>query len=341
MTCCNERESRRTGLAVAVALMGAACLATDGPGNLVPPTADEDPLVPQIAMAVAGHTRAVHVRTVGDPTRPVLLVLHGSMSDSRAYLPLAALSDRYFVVFWDQRGSGLSERIAREELGFDGVIDEIDRIKALYSPDAPVTLIGHSWGAVYAAMYLAARPAFVAQAVLAEPFGLKGEFTNAIQGDTLNVFTSAMADEVWLKDILAPRDHESLDYQGLLVLTSAVRNYFCDSAHLPPWPVWRVGAFAEIVHNELLMKGSSFDYDFTPGLDRFPRKVLLVGSECSTIGYAFQERYHRALFADAEVLHIEDAGHRLIVEQFDAFLAGVKAYLTGYQDGASPREVLP
>lgn len=309
------------------ALGCAGCLDTGDPGMLVPPTADQDPSLPQVALEVAGHTRAVHVRTFGEPGRPVILVLHGSLGDSRPYLPLQALSDHYFVVLWDQRGNGLSERITEEELSWDSVVEEIDAIKALYSPDRPVSLIGHSWGAAHAAMYLGQRPESVHKAVLLEPLGLRAEFSQAIIDQTLNIFTEVMADEVWLNDILAPVDHESLDYKALLVLESAVLDYYCDNENLPPWPVWRAGGYVEILHNRMITNGGRFDYDFTDGLAEFPRKVLLVGSECSTIGWEFQEAHHRPLFRDAEVLRVPNAGHRLLTEQFETVLRGVRSYL--------------
>lgn len=92
------------------------CLDASSSGALVPPTADEDYALPQISMEIAGHTRAVHLTTYGVATQPVLLVLHGSLADHRALRPFQVLSERYFVVMWDQRGNGLSERITQEDL---------------------------------------------------------------------------------------------------------------------------------------------------------------------------------------------------------------------------------
>lgn len=74
-------------------------LDTETPGALVPPTADQDPSLPQILVDVAGHTRALHLRTFGDPERPVLLVLPGGPgTDFRLLLPLQELSDRYYGI---------------------------------------------------------------------------------------------------------------------------------------------------------------------------------------------------------------------------------------------------
>jgi hypothetical protein len=60
----------------------------EAPGNLVPPTADLDPLLPQLKITVAGHNRAIHLQTFGNPDNPPLFILHGGPgADFRIFLP--------------------------------------------------------------------------------------------------------------------------------------------------------------------------------------------------------------------------------------------------------------
>ena len=76
-------------------------------GALVPPTADQVPTLLQLSVTVAGHRRALHLQTFGNPNQPVLFALPGGPgADFRLLLPLKALSDRYYVVLWDPRGTG-------------------------------------------------------------------------------------------------------------------------------------------------------------------------------------------------------------------------------------------
>jgi pimeloyl-ACP methyl ester carboxylesterase len=89
---------------------------------LVPATVADDPDLPQIQITVGGSTRGIHLETFGNPSKPKLFILHGSVGDFRAWLPYQILADKYFVVMWDQRGTGLSERISKREITNENMI---------------------------------------------------------------------------------------------------------------------------------------------------------------------------------------------------------------------------
>lgn len=300
-------------------------------GKLVPPTVDQNPKLSSLAIEVSGHTRLIHYETFGDSANPALFIMHGSLSDMRAYLPMQELKDKYFVVLWDQRGNGLSERVTEPELRYDAMVEEIQAVKSQFSPERQITLMGHSWSAVFAAMYLGKHPQDIKQAILMEPFGLKSEFMEQVD-IPLNLTAKGYLDMMYSSKYMTPKDHETLDYQMLAVLCSGVRDYFCDMDHLPPWPVWRVGGYALIVWEKHLLNGTKYDYDFTTGLSAFTGEVLLVGSSCSPIGYEFQQKYHQQLFQQAQVLRIENSGHRIITEQYETLIDGLRNFLTEYKN---------
>jgi proline iminopeptidase len=257
-------------------VMLAACQPADAPLRLVPPTADQDPQLPQIEIIVAGHPRKIHLETFGNPANPVLLILHGSLGDYRVFLPYQVLADRYFVVMWDQRGNGLSERIPKEEIGAPYVVEEIDRVKERFSPDRPVTLFGHSFGAMYAALYISARPQNVRQAILAEPAGLNAEGMQEAMKTSrnINILDEKYVERSWQNAFLSPSDHEQLDYRGLTLLQGNETLYYCDQKNKPDWPNWRVGAYYDLVRVRKMMKGTRWDFDFAYGLKNFPGTVL-------------------------------------------------------------------
>jgi proline iminopeptidase len=305
------------------------CMHTDVPGGLVPPTVIEDEKLPSITISVAGAERSIHFRTFGDDTNPPLFILHGSLSDMRAYLPLQIFSDKYYVVLWDMRGNGLSERVPKEELSPHAMVEEIESVRRLFAPHRRITLFGHSWSAVFVALYLGKYPENVEQAVMAEPFGL----TSAIQQHAdvpMNLISEGYLDMAFASGIMTPKDHESLDYMMLAMLHSGVRDYFCDVDHLPEWPVWRVGGSALLPWEGSIIDGGAWSYDFSKGLDDFPRTVLLIGSSCSPIGYSFQTEYNASVFPSAETAEIKNSGHRIVTEQFDQLVETMKGYLSQY-----------
>jgi len=157
------------------ALLLFGCEKIDDLGVLVPPTVDQDPNLPSVSVNVAGRQRLIHVRTFGNANNPVLFVLHGSFTDTRAYRNICeSLSDKYYVVIWDQRGCGLSERITEDEFTLETAVDEINAMKNIYSPTSKVTIIGQSWSGGLATLYTSKNPEKVEQLLLIEPMPLTG-----------------------------------------------------------------------------------------------------------------------------------------------------------------------
>ena len=80
----------------------------DQPGALVPLTVDQDPGL----LAISVNDTHLHSEAFGDPNDPMVIFLHGGPgSDYRNGMKVVNLIyDQYYVVMYDQRGSGLSKR---------------------------------------------------------------------------------------------------------------------------------------------------------------------------------------------------------------------------------------
>lgn len=324
---------------IAAALLLAALASCTIPifnsGPLVPLTADQNASINRMQITVAGKTRWIHYETSGNSSKPVLMVVHGSAADSRAYSVLSYLSDKYYIVFWDQRGAGLSERITKEEYSWKYVVDEIKAVKNAFSPNNPVTLVGHSWGAAYIPLYISTHPADVAQAVLAEP---GPALNNTIFQKTINtLFTLNLAEPVYndievMNDYITAWDHEQMDYRYLMNLHNPMLNYFKDKTKIPDWPIWRPGAYLEYIRQSLIMAEPD-NFNFASGLQAYttPVQILAAPSAYSALGYDFQVNNHKGLFVDANVTLIEDSGHRMFTEQPGKVITAIRGYLSEYQ----------
>ena len=100
-----------------------------------------------------------HCLTAGDPSRPLLLMLHGFPEYSGAWEEmLERLSDEYFCVAPDQRGYNLSAKPegASEYTG-GKLARDAAAILTCFAPRARA-VIGHDWGASVAYALTFARP---------------------------------------------------------------------------------------------------------------------------------------------------------------------------------------
>ncbi len=302
--------------------------------GLVPPTVVDDPALPSLSIRVAGRERRVHVRTFGTPGRHVVLAMHGSLADGRYLLMLEPLADEHFIVVWDQRGNGLSERLdGPDEYTAEAIVEEVDALADHFSPGRPVGLIGHSFGGMYASLYVGRRPDRVDHLALLEPGGLNGAifgptYPSLIRVDLLGPGLNSM---FWQNEVLSPSTHERLDLRALMALQGEnTPGYFCDPKRPPEIPLWRPGGHVDLLRSALLQgRGApgTFDYDFTVGVDRFQGPVVLVGGSCSLLGPEYQRQYHLPFFPRGRVITIEGAGHRFPTEKPAETMSLLRAFL--------------
>jgi len=296
----------------------------------------EDPSLP--AETVAGVR--LHMRVVDGPdSAPTIIVLHGGPGgDFRSLQALDALSDHYRVVFYDQRGAGLSERVPARMLSLDGHLDELRAVIERVSPDAPPILIGHSWGAMLATAYLGQHPGDVQAAVLIEPGYLDEDgYTDwKTQSRTYQsgfaylrdaVLTGFRAQHVAGPDPAAPHDYLIGQMVGVFV-NHPENPYHCGAGYTAPG--WRFGGLS----SETWDAAPKDEFErLTTNASAFPGPTLLLAGACNDwIGAPLQQD-HLALFHDADLQVIPDAGHDVIWDNPTASLDAIRTFL----DGQSPR----
>ena len=282
-----------------------------------------------------------HAETFGNDTNQTVIVIHGGPgNDYRYLLPLKDLADEYFVVFYDQRGTGLSPRVDEEEHSLEISLKDLADIADYYSPDKQVYLIGHSWGAMLASGYMAQNPGRVSKAVLAEP----GMLTSEKASEYLEAFKIKMS---WkgikaLVRILFESFHVKngdkqarIDYVfgqiGTLDMEgNPMRKYFCNediqNAYIPYWRF--SGLASQTIRKKGMDENGNMIIDLVSGLENYSKKVLFMAGECSQIiGEAFQED-HMKYFPNAALVVIKDAGHTMFGEKPGESLEIIKTYFT-------------
>lgn len=291
----------------------------------------DDPSLPQIKI----NDVQLHAESFGDASDPLLVVLHGGPgADYRSLLGLKALADHYQVVFYDQRGAGLSQRVGVEELRLEDYLDELDGVVAHYSDGRPVTLIGHSWGAMLAVAYMGQAPEKIARAVLMEP----GFFNSAerVAWDTQagrymsggGYFKVAMMAGFEAQHVSGPDDAAGDDYligKMAHVFANHLENpYHCASEPYDA-PSWRFGALASQSAAALYDAGVD---QIENGARGFAGPVLLLAGGCNWWLGEDLQRTHLALFSGGELSVITEAGHDMVWDNAASVLAEIDRFLS-------------
>lgn len=331
-----------TAACLGVAGLGApACNTLDptAPGNLVPPTVAEDPSLPAIEM----NGSRFHLETFGDPANPVIVFLHGGPGgDYRSLLRLGeryngySLADEYYLVYWDQRGAGLSKRHDKQDLTIDIYTADLNTLVDRYSPAEPVILIGESWGGMFATQYISAHGSRVQGAVLIEPGPLDGATYERLKPGMFDVDFGAewLNDYLWSSQFLSPDDHARLDYEMMIGARDA-QPRFHTRRDVDPSPIWRLGAAANRYLAEDGQDGHGvFVFDFTTNLSLYTTPVLFIaGSLSEVLGPSLQQdQVKRYPVASLQV--VDGAGHDVAWVKTPEVLAHVRTYLDALK-GAS------
>ena len=312
-------------LLVALTIPIPGCLCADEPGNLVPKTVTEDSSLPAIEL---NGTR-LHSEAFGSSDDPVIITLHGGPgSDYRYLLPLRVLADEgYRVVFWDQRGTGLSQRHAASELDLDIYIEDLRQVIDYYAPNRPVMFIAQSWGAMYLTAFINQYGDYngrIRGAILTEPGAFTDEqlagFLKRLQA-TLSPLGEQFNDALWSAQFLTPADHERADYHaGLFAIRGAPAEHR-DPNNLAP--IWRAGAVVSKRFQAIAKEG----FDWTTNLDAYQHQVLFLRGDLNEAATLEHQQELAAAYPRARIETITNAGHEIIWERTTDYLTHTRAYL--------------
>jgi proline iminopeptidase len=301
-------------------------------------TITDDPKLPTLVTESFTYHGEIH----GKPDQPLVVVLHGGPgNDYRYLLDLKVLEDDYRVLFYDQRGSGLSPRVNNEQLNLEQFITDLNGIIHTYSNDQPIILIGHSWGAMLATAYISEYPDHVHSAVLAEPGFLdhahfekfsertglsEMKISSALVGSVLKAFGESM--HVGKID-----GHARLDYAINRVFTTPIQDhpvagyYRNDDLSTGANMSWRFGAKASFAVQQAGLDENGQMVDFAKGVDQWKGAALFIaGSENRLIGEDHQ-RSQMQRFNNASLVVIDGAGHTMIGEKPDETVAQIRTFL--------------
>jgi proline iminopeptidase len=250
-------------------------------------------------------------------------------------------ADRFNVYVYDQLGVGGSSRLpnpAGYSIGRD--VRDLEQIRHLIGADKMI-LIGHSYGGLLAAHYLAAHPAHVAKLVLSSPDALNPADTSHNRvtarlstGQRLRLYAALALPRALLAYALmqvnpAAAHHYLPDAEAdayndrVYQLTESALH--CPSAHHALPPLHRTG-FYRLQYPQ--SRTAPPPADLRPRLAGLPTPTLILKGSCDYLSWQSALDYRRAL-PNATLVYLPGAGHNLYQDRPADVLATIRAFLTG------------
>jgi len=270
----------------------------------------------------------LHLETFGKKDSPVVIMLHGGPgNDYRSILSLKPLSDNYRLVYYDQRGSGLSERVPAKDHTILTYLADLNEVVEKYGSGEKVNIIGHSWGAMLASAYIGKYPEKVDKVVLAEPGFLTPEMGQLFQKKfkidfSFELLYYLVKTGFQTLHVEGPDENAKIDFFfGTFFSVDSKDNpitgYFCDrNKKTGRLEDWRFGAISSTsIQESGLDEDGNMSVDFSKGVENFLGKSLFISGDCNKIIGPEHQRMQVGLFPNSELKIIKGAGHTMFGEK--------------------------
>lgn len=281
------------------------------------PTVDNDSSLPSITLN--GHK--FHSETFGDPKNQILIALHGGPGgDYLSIRHLKELSNKYFVIMYDQRMTGLSSRQSNVEITIQSFFDDLHSFINHYDNGKPVYIVGHSWGAMMASGYVGMHPEKVSKIVLIEPGILKTELSEQYLnagGPEIGFIDYVNLSGAWLNKWRVNTDGDKdarNDYFKTMLYM-----YFRNKEYKNDFRGWRMGSSVSRQTIGRLMRDPELlaSLDFLKGVENFDGDVLFLSSEYNKVYGADYQKQHLKYFKNAIEQMVPKTNHFIFIDQPD------------------------
>lgn len=246
-------------------------------------------------------------------------MLHGGPGlDHRGFRPyLDPLGDEFRVLYVDERGQGLSERVDPSTLSLDVFARDVDLLVEALGLDR-FALLGHSFGAI-----ITTKHAIEIGTAAAYVISGGGDSSAALEADVA-VSLEAMGEAgepiktSWEQEKVVATEDE---LKELL----RVQMPFHFAGEPPPgYGMDTVGTPDVLRHFANIGYG---DFDYVPDLDRVSKPTLVVVGEHDRVTTARAARVLHKGIAGSRIVVLPGVGHMSFVETPEPYIEAVTAFL--------------
>ena len=278
-------------------------------------------------------------KVVGSGTETLVAVHGGPGNSLTSILPdLEPLAKNRRVIYYDQRGNGLSELMGDddEKLSITKHVQDLEAVRAHFKLDK-MSLLGNSWGGLLIGYYAAAHPDRVERLIFHAPAPptrvLLSEMDAEVQRRLKRQFTDEQLKRLaviarwsyWLK-ASDPRAVCNEMYRMIL----AVYGFKVESIKLIKGDV--CSGPIESVRRQRFVTAQIWqslgDYNLLPSLGVVKAPALVIHGTADVIPVKASEAWAGTL-PNARLLLIEKSGHMPQFEQPEIFFKAVETFLKG------------
>ena len=246
----------------------------------------------------------------------------------------------YNVYLYDQIGSGESGRL--KEIDNYTVARHIEDLHEIIKKIGAekVILIGQSWGAIFAALFVADNPDKIEKIIFTSPgpiYPVRKELANSKVPDSIHLrnpfFTNAMGNKKvnnirtktmkWFATRFGMKlasNKEADEFETLLDY-ELNKSTVCDTSKIPGAEAGG-GFYSSIMTYNSLLKIQNP----RPKLIEVKIPVLIIKGECDNQKWGFTNEY-KEIFENSELSVIPGAGHFISVEQPELYLKVIHRFL--------------
>ena len=257
--------------------------------------------------------------------QPLFLLNGGPGLPSHHFTPLAQkLAKNYTVILFDQRGTGYSsiDQKNSSTLNLKLMLEDLEDLRA-HLGYKEVTLMGHSFGGIYALAYAAAYPEQVDKLILSHSGGMNLDF----QKDISARLQSRLNEEerAGLNGLMQESNPE---LRNILQSKSIAAAYVYDRSLAPG--IFKSLAFKARFYpevNQLIFQDlNTINFDLTDQLKSFDQPVLIIHGDHDIVNPEVAKYTHR-VFSNSNLLLLKKCGHYGWIEHPEKYFKAIHDFL--------------
>jgi proline iminopeptidase len=274
------------------------------------------------------YTLYVEIHGQGEP----VILLNGGPGFSHESLePLQALANRYQLVFFDQRGTGASDKADTRSYTIDANVEDVEQVRRQLNL-GKCAIFGHAWGGMLAQAYILKYPQNVSKMILADTFSsiadLNETFARMRRG--LPPDLQAVCDRYERQGLYSAGDRYPDEYQAALEVA-----YEPVTISVPPPPCLQ-DMFTKLAYDvyrvmwgeesEFRITGTLAGFNAEPRLGEIqvPTLVIAGASDMPTVEMAGKTA---RLIPGARLEVFEHSRHFPFYEEPEKFMAVIRQFL--------------